>query len=124
LHWCRATDDDWIADFTCQYSEEVNKYFNAPRGHKKIQLHKGFWGAYKAVESQLQAEIRKQVLILKVSGGSSSSSSSSGGRSGSISAYASVSAALRQHNTSHKQQHCATCNTVIMPSGEQINKHS
>jgi hypothetical protein len=73
----RATDDDWVADFTCMYSEEVNKVFNAPRGHKKIQLHKGFWGAYKAVDSQLTAEIRRQVLMLKVRGASSCSSSSS-----------------------------------------------
>ncbi|KAF6265972.1 class 3-domain-containing protein [Scenedesmus sp. NREL 46B-D3] len=61
----RATDDDWVADFNCMYSEEVNRVFNAPRGHKKIQLHKGFWGAYKAVGSQLQSEIHRQVLMLK-----------------------------------------------------------
>jgi hypothetical protein len=48
------------------YTEEMNRVFNAPRGHKKIQLHKGFWGAYKAIDAQLTAEIYKQVLMLKV----------------------------------------------------------
>lgn len=68
VHDCRATDDDWIADFTCLYTDDVRDSFNAPKGlfSKKMQLHKGFWTAYKAVDSQLMTEIKAQWLMLKV----------------------------------------------------------
>lgn len=67
----RSTDDDWVADFDCMYTDDLRKKLNvgAPVGAKKLQLHRGFWTAYKAVDKQLMQEVNKQLKLLKVSGG-------------------------------------------------------
>lgn len=66
-HRCRrATDDDWIADFDCMYTDDLHKEFDAPPGSGKLQLHKGFWSAFKVVDSQLLLEVNKAVLKIKV----------------------------------------------------------
>lgn len=64
----RATDDDWVADFTCLYTDDLRDRLNAPKTQftKKVHLHKGFWTAYKAVDGQLMTEIKAQVLRIKV----------------------------------------------------------
>lgn len=62
----RATDDDWIADFNCMYTESMNSLFNAPAGYDEIHLHKGFYTAYNVVGEQLEAEIKRQLLLVKV----------------------------------------------------------
>eukprot|EP00879_Flechtneria_rotunda_P014745 GHRR01015407.1.p1 GENE.GHRR01015407.1~~GHRR01015407.1.p1 ORF type:complete len:613 (+),score=167.92 GHRR01015407.1:1105-2943(+) len=61
----RATDDDWVADFNCMYTEDLRQVFRAPAGSGKLQLHKGFWAAYEAVDNQLGNEINKAALRIK-----------------------------------------------------------
>jgi len=52
------------------YTDDLRKKLNvgAPVGAKKLQLHRGFWTAYKAVDKQLMQEVNKQLKLLKVSG--------------------------------------------------------
>lgn len=63
---CRATDDDWIADFNCMYTNDLRTNFSAPISSKKIQLHKGFWNAYSVLDKSLIEEVNKAVSAVKV----------------------------------------------------------
>ncbi len=48
------------------YTESMNSLFNAPAGYDEIHLHKGFYTAYNVVGEQLEAEIKRQLLLVKV----------------------------------------------------------
>lgn len=66
---CRPTDDDWAADFDCMYTGDLRKKLNVPTpplGAPKLQLHRGFWSAYLAVDKQLMQEVNKQLKLVKV----------------------------------------------------------
>lgn len=68
----RATDDDWAADFDCMYTSDLRKKLNVPTpplGAPKLQLHRGFWAAYSAVDKQVMQEVNKQLKLVKVGWG-------------------------------------------------------
>lgn len=51
------------------YTDDLRKKLNVPTpplGAKKLQLHRGFWAAYKTVDKQLMQEVNKQLKLVKV----------------------------------------------------------
>ena len=51
------------------YTSDLRKKMNVPTpplGAPKLQLHRGFWSAYAAVDKQLMQEVNKQVKLVKV----------------------------------------------------------
>jgi hypothetical protein len=51
------------------YTSDLRKKMNVPTpplGAPKLQLHRGFWSAYSAVDKQLMQEVNKQLKLVKV----------------------------------------------------------
>jgi hypothetical protein len=51
------------------YTSDLRKKLNVPTpplGAPKMQLHRGFWAAYQAVDKQLMQEVNKQLKLVKV----------------------------------------------------------
>jgi hypothetical protein len=51
------------------YTSDLRKKLNVPTpplGAPRLQLHRGFWAAYSAVDKQVMQEVNKQVKLVKV----------------------------------------------------------
>lgn len=51
------------------YTSDLRKKLNVPTpplAAPKLQLHRGFWSAYLAVDKQLMQEVNKQLKLVKV----------------------------------------------------------
>jgi hypothetical protein len=51
------------------YTSDLRKKLNVPTpplGAPRLQLHRGFWAAYSAVDKQVMQEVNKQLKLVKV----------------------------------------------------------